>query len=91
MIVGLTAGSSADVDLGLVLRKRLKLIGTNLRSRTVEEKAAATSAFCKEFLPLIGAGKITPVVDRIFDVDDVAAAHRYLESNTSFGKTVLKF
>ncbi len=91
MIVGLTAGSSADVDLGLVLRKRLKLIGTNLRSRTVEEKAAATNAFCEEFLPLIGAGKITPVVDRIFDVDDVAAAHRYLESNTSFGKTVLKF
>ncbi len=91
MIVGLTAGSSADVDLGLVLRNRLKLIGTNLRSRTVEEKAAATNAFCEEFLPLIEAGKIKPVIDRIFELDDVAAAHRYLESNASFGKTVLKF
>jgi len=87
--VGLVGGRSSEIDLGLVLAKRIKLVGTVLRARTADEKAAVVGAFEEEVLPLIAAGKITPNVDRVFPVKKVAKAHEYLESNESFGKVVL--
>jgi putative PIG3 family NAD(P)H quinone oxidoreductase len=88
--VGLVGGRSSDIDLGLVLTKRLSLTGTVLRSRTDQEKASAVSAFEKDVLPLIASGKIKPNIDRVFPLAEVAEAHRYLESNESFGKVVLE-
>ena len=90
MLVGLTAGSKAEIDLGLVLRKRAKLIGTVLRSRALEEKAAVTEQFAQSVVPLLANGTVQPNVDRVFAMADVAAAHRYLSSNESFGKVVLE-
>lgn len=91
MLVGLTTGAKAEFDLGIALSKRLKLIGTVLRARSLEEKAEATKVFAKEVVTLIAAGKVRPNVDRVFDFGDVQAAHEYLESNESFGKVVLRF
>ena len=88
--VGLVGGRKAEIDLGLVLSKRLILIGTVLRSRTADEKAKAVAAFEELVLPLITAGEIEPNVDRVFSLAEVAAAHNYLESNKSFGKVVLR-
>ena len=65
--------------------------GTVLRARTSDEKAAAVSAFEKDILPDISSGKIVPNIDRVYPVHNVADAHRYLESNESFGKVVLAF
>lgn len=91
ILVGLTGGRKSEIDLGLALTKRLKIIGTVLRSRTSEEKSEATQSFIKEVLPLFEKGLIRPNLDKIFKVDDVQKAHEYLESNESFGKVVLEF
>jgi putative PIG3 family NAD(P)H quinone oxidoreductase len=90
ILVGLTAGAKAEFNLGMALTKRAKIIGTVLRSRSTEEKAAATRAFAEDVLPLIAEGKIKPNLDKIFRIEDVREAHERLESNKSFGKVVLE-
>lgn len=89
ILVGLTGGGTAEFNLGTALSKRLKIVGTVLRSRSAEEKAKATRKFAEEVLPLIAAGKIKPNLDKVFAVEAVEKAHKYLESNQSFGKVVL--
>jgi NADPH2:quinone reductase len=91
ILVGLTAGRSSEIDLGMALSKRAKIIGTVLRARNLEEKAAATKAFVDEVIPLFEGGKIRPNLDRVFPAPEIQAAHRYLESNESFGKVVIEF
>ncbi|MGD9560804.1 MAG: NAD(P)H-quinone oxidoreductase [Pyrinomonadaceae bacterium] len=90
MLVGLTSGRIAEFDLSLALAKRLRIIGTVLRSRTIHEKAAATQAFAEAVLPLFADGTIVPSLDKVFPIAEVAEAHRYLESNRNFGKVVLQ-
>ena len=90
MLVGLTSGRNATVDLGMALTKRLTLIGTVLRGRSLEEKADAVNVFASEVVPLLADGRVKANVDRVFDLDEVRDAHVYLESNESFGKVVLK-
>lgn len=89
VLVGLMAGARAELDLGLVLRKRVSLTGTVLRSRPLEEKIAAMQAFSRHVVPLIERGAIAPVVDRVMPLEEAAAAHAYVASNESFGKVVL--
>ena len=91
LLVGMTAGSTAQFNLGIALYKRLTLIGTVLRARSIEEKANATRAFAISVIPLLAAGSVRPNIDKAFDFREVAEAHRYLESNDSFGKVVLEF
>ena len=91
MLVGLTSGSKAEIDLGVALRKRVTIIGTTLRGRPTREKAATVQKFADEVVPLFAKGRLVPNVDKVFPVSDVAAAHEYLESNESFGKVILEF
>lgn len=91
MLVGLTAGRTAEIDLGVALSKRLTIIGTVLRARSVEEKAEVTREFDRNVVPLLAGGRVRPNVDRVFDLYEIRAAHEYLESNESFGKVVLTF
>lgn len=91
MLVGLTSGSSAPLDMGVALRKRLTIIGTMLRGRSVEEKAAAVAGFAAEVVPLFADGKVGPNLDRVFPASEAPDAYRYLQSNESFGKVVLEF
>jgi len=91
ILVGLTAGRTTEFNLGVALFKRLTIIGTVLRGRSLQEKAAATKSFVDEVVPLLADGKVTPNVDRVFPVEEIQEAHRYLESNESFGKVVLGF
>jgi NADPH:quinone reductase-like Zn-dependent oxidoreductase len=91
VLVGLTSGSVTEFDLGVALRKRLQIMGTVLRTRSLEEKAAATRAFAEEMLPLLETGRLKPNLDRSYSASDVSAAYKYLESNESFGKVVLEF
>jgi putative PIG3 family NAD(P)H quinone oxidoreductase len=90
MIVGSLGGATADFPLGLVLRKRLVIRGTVLRSRALAEKADATARFEREVVPFIATGKLKPVVDSIFPLDRIADAHRRMESNESVGKIVVE-
>ncbi len=90
VLVGITAGSRADVDLATILRKRLTIEGTVLRSRTTEEKTAVIGAFRDSVLPLFSANRVRPVIDRVFPFQDTPQAHEYMESNANLGKIVVE-
>jgi putative PIG3 family NAD(P)H quinone oxidoreductase len=89
VVVGLTGGAFAEIDLGILLRKRVTIVGTSLRSRPLEEKIAAVQAFAREALPLLRDGRIRPVLDETFPMADAAGAHRRMEADANFGKIVL--
>ncbi len=89
MLVGTTAGASAQLEFGTVMRKRLRITGTVLRARSAEEKAEATRRFVAHVVPLLKRGTVRPVVDKIYSMDEVRAAHTHMESNKSFGKIIL--
>ena len=89
ILIGGVAGGRADVDLYQILRKRLHIIGTVMRARSLKEKIATTNAFGEEVVPLLAQGSIQPVIDSVFPLEKVRDAHRRLESNETFGKVVL--
>ncbi len=90
LLVGTLAGSRAELDLRAVLGKRLRLMGTVLRSRPLEEKIAATQAFAADVVPLFAQGKLRAVVDSEFPLAEIRAAHQRMESNATFGKVVIR-
>jgi putative PIG3 family NAD(P)H quinone oxidoreductase len=90
VIVGLMGGTKHEVDLGLLLRNRLRIRGTVLRSRPLEEKADATRAFETSVVPHLANGRIKVIVDRVFPLAEAGAAQAYMESNANFGKIVLE-
>ena len=89
VVVGTTGGSKVEVDLGLLLRRRIHLFGTVLRSRPLEEKIALAREFSNAVLPLVSSGRIKPVIDSVFPFDAIRSAHERMEENASFGKIVL--
>jgi NADPH2:quinone reductase len=91
VMVGMLGGASAELPLGLLLAKRITLIGTVLRSRALEEKATLTQSFAQKVLPLFAAGRLKPVIDVVMPMSEVRAAHQRMESNETFGKIVLRW
>lgn len=91
IVVGTVAGGKAELDLGLLLRRRLHLLGTVLRTRPLEEKIALAREFSDSVLPLLSSGRIRPVVDRVYPFAEIRAAHAQMEENDSFGKIVLRW
>lgn len=89
MFVGMTGGANAEINLSVVMSKRLRLTGTVLRARTPEEKARATRRFAAHVVPLLASEKVRPVIDSVYRMEEVGRAHQRLESNESFGKIVL--
>ncbi len=90
VLVGIMAGNKAEIDLGLVLRNRLQVTGTVLRSRPLEQKIDAMQAFARHLVPLFERGLLRPVVDRVFPLDGARDAHAYMRTNASTGKVVLE-
>ena len=88
-VVGLTAGRRAELDMGLLLRKRLTLVGTVLRSRPAAEKAETTRAFADDVIPLLAAGRVGPVIHEVLPATEAARAHALVASNATYGKVVL--
>jgi NADPH2:quinone reductase len=89
VVVGLLAGSSVELDLGVIMRKRLRIAGTVLRNRPEWEKASATAAFAHEVLPLFERKLLRPVIDRIVPFDEIESAYDALVRNETFGKIVV--
>ena len=89
ILIGGVAGGRANIDLYQILGKRLNVIGTVLRARSLEEKIAITGAFAREVVPLLEKGSIQPVIDSVYPLEKIQYAHRRLESNETFGKVVL--
>jgi putative PIG3 family NAD(P)H quinone oxidoreductase len=90
VLVGLLGGASAPLDLNVMLRKRLTLVGTTLRARPLEEKIGATRLFASQVIPWLERGVVRPVVDSVFSFDQIHDAQARLESNQVFGKIVAR-
>lgn len=90
VLVGLMAGTRADVDLASVLRRRLHVFGTVMRSRPLEEKIALGQVLARNISPLVTAGSLAPIIDRVLLLERAAEAHALLEANATFGKIILK-
>jgi len=90
VLIGLMGGAKAELNLGVLLARRLQLIGSTLRARPVEEKAALVQAFARRFGPDLEAGRLAPVVDRVLPLAEAAEAHRAMKASEHFGKIVLR-
>ncbi len=90
VVIGLMGGRSGQLDLTQLLTRRLQVIGSTLRSLDVDRKAEIVHAFLDRFGDALDAGRIRPVIDSVYPVDQVADAHRRLASGDAFGKVVLR-
>ena len=89
VLLATLGGARATVDLAALMRARLRIIGSVLRSRSDEEKAAITAGFARRFLPLFDDGRLQPVIDRTLPVRQAGDAHALVERFGNVGKVVL--
>jgi putative PIG3 family NAD(P)H quinone oxidoreductase len=82
-------GATAELNFALVMVKRLTITGSVLRSQSVEAKARIAAALRREVWPLLEAGRIAPVIDRVYSLEAAAEAHARMESSAHVGKIVL--
>jgi NADPH:quinone reductase-like Zn-dependent oxidoreductase len=90
VIIGLQGGTTAELDINSLMRKRAAVIGTTLRSRPVEGKAAICSSVVQNVWPLVAAGDVKPVIDVVMPFEEVAAAHQRMEAGEHSGKILLQ-
>jgi putative PIG3 family NAD(P)H quinone oxidoreductase len=89
VVIGLQGGATAELSLGLLLAKRARVVGTTLRARPAEQKAAIVQDVVAQVWPLVAAGTVRPVVDRVLPLPQVSQAHRVLEAGEHVGKIAL--
>ncbi len=88
--IAFQSGTSATVNFAPMLRKRLTFAATTLRARSNKEKGAIRDALLREVWPLIAAGKIKPVIDRVFPLSEAQAAHAWMQEGKHIGKILLQ-
>ena len=84
-------GKDVNIDLAIVMRKRLTITGSMLRSREISFKAAIAQNLEKDIWPLLRSGEIKPVIYKVFPAEQAAAGHQLMESGEHIGKIVLTF
>lgn len=89
VLVGLMAGPRSDLDLGLIMRRRLRLVGSVLRARSRAEKAGLVAGFAEFAGERLASGRLRPIVDRVVPLARIADAYRQLEQGGLFGKLVV--
>ena len=87
--IGLLGGAGAEINMGLVLGKSLKIIGSRLRSRPLAEKIDLTRRFRERFWPLLESGRLQPVIDSIFPIQRAQDAHEHVRQDRNTGKVIL--
>ena len=90
VIIGLMGGAQIDMSLGLLMMKRLRIIGSTLRARTIGQKAAVMDELKERVWPKIAAGEIKPITEVVIPMDRADEAHDLIASNATFGKVVLE-
>ncbi len=91
ILVGLTGGRQQEIQLGMMLHKRLHIFGTVLRSRSSEDKILLAQDFAVKIIPSFDDGSLMPIVDRVMPFSEIREAHDAMESNETFGKIVLNW
>lgn len=89
VLIGLLGGSHTEISLARVLMRRLRIIGSVLRSRSLAEKTQIADAFRQKVWPLFQAGQLQPVIDQILPIQEVEKAHGLMAANKTIGKVVL--
>jgi NADPH:quinone reductase len=89
VMIAFLGGPKAELNFAEVMTKRLTITGSTLRPQSVEAKARIARALEREVWPLIAAGRIGPVMDRTYPLEEAAAAHARMESSAHIGKIVL--
>jgi NADPH2:quinone reductase len=89
IVVGLLGGIKVELDLARLLSRRLEVRGTTLRARPLEEKIAAAQVLSQNIVPMVEKGLIRPIIDKVLKLEQIDEAHKYMESNRSFGKIVV--
>lgn len=90
LIGTLGGGKVEEVNLSLLLFKRIQIIGSTLRSLPQSRKIELTKDFYPFALPLFESGKIKPIIDTVFDLSKAEEAHQYMEENLNTGKIILR-
>ena len=83
-------GSKGELDMGRVLGRRLRIIGSTLRGRPAAEKIAITRRFEEQVWPKLADGRLRPIIDRVFPIAEAGAAHAYVLANRNIGKVILE-
>lgn len=87
--IGLLGGGRGELDMALVLRHRLRLVGSTLRNRPPAEKIQITRQFEAGFWHLFRTGELKPIIDRVFPIQEAQAAHEYVARDENIGKVIL--
>lgn len=87
--IGLLGGPDGQMNVGLLLRNRLRIVGSTLRTRPPAEKVKITEKFASGFWPLFKSGELKPIIDTTFPIEDAQGAHEYVAANRNFGKVIL--
>ncbi|HVB74994.1 MAG TPA: NAD(P)H-quinone oxidoreductase [Ktedonobacteraceae bacterium] len=82
-------GTRGDVNLGMLMQKRISMRGVTLRTRTLEEKLAVTRRFASGVLPLLANGRVKPVIEQVYPLEQIVEAHRAMGENKNFGKLIV--
>ena len=90
VLIGVISGIKAELNLALMMVKRQQIIGSVLRSRPVAEKGEIVAEFTRRALPKFADRSIVPIIEKVFPMDDVVAAHTMMEEDKHFGKIVLQ-
>jgi putative PIG3 family NAD(P)H quinone oxidoreductase len=90
IVLGLQGGVKGDINLGALLAKRATLHAAGLRARPPADKAAVVAETHANVWPMIEAGTVRPIIDRVLTLDDAAEAHRLVESSEHIGKVLLR-
>ncbi|WP_136514660.1 NAD(P)H-quinone oxidoreductase [Geomonas edaphica] len=90
VVIGVISGIKAELNLALMMVKRQQIIGSVLRSRPVSEKGEIAAEFVRRAMPKFADRTIVPIIEKVFPIEEVVAAHRMMEEDKHFGKIVLK-
>lgn len=91
VMINMMKGKDVSIDLSIIMRKRLMITGSMLRSRDIAFKAAIAQSLEQHIWPLLASGKIKPVIYKVFPASEAAQAHRLMESSAHIGKLVLSW
>jgi len=87
--IGTLGGVQGEMNTGLLLGKRLKIVGSTLRTRPLAEKIAITRQFTDRFWPLLRFGDLQPIIDVMYPITQAQQAHEYVAQDKNVGKVIL--
>ena len=82
-------GAQSNVNIGMLMGKRISMRGLTLRTRTLEEKMAVTRRFAQHVVPLLANGKVKPIIEQVYPLEQIGQAHTAMSENRNFGKLVV--